>query len=344
MRRLGRRPLIGWLLLLALAVPAPLVLGQLQLYTASRIVIFGLWALSLNLLLGQTGLVSFAHAAFFGIGAYSVGLVWVHLGWSSAAGIPLSLVAGAAIAFLMGLVALRAVHLYFSMLTLAISQLLFVVAFTWYDFTLGDNGIHGIEPPTFIHGTAQTYWLVVAVASLGVLALGIIWRSPFGAALQAIRDNRLRASFVGLEVRRYELAAFTLAGMFAALAGSLFAIVNRSAYPALLDWTQGAVPIFVILIGGMFRFYGPLVGAVVYVLLEEIVSRETLYSNLVLGVILLAIVLVAPSGISGLLDRMVRRMTMRRPGLAGVTGAALPVPLAESLADEVEPVNLEHQS
>lgn len=329
MRRAERLRWLAWILLLAAAVPAPLVLGELQLFTASRIVIFGLWALSLNLLLGQTGLVSFAHAAFFGIGAYSVGLIWLHLGWSAVLGIPLSLVAGAAIAFVMGIVALRAVHLYFAMLTLAISQLLFVVAFTWYDFTLGDNGIYGIELPSFLGDTPAVYWFVVAVAGAGVLALGLIWRSPFGAALQAIRDNRLRASFVGLDVRRYELAAFTLAGTFAALAGSLFAVVNRSAYPGLMEWTQSAVPIFIILIGGMFRFYGPLVGAVLYVVLEEIVTRETLYSNLVLGAIFLAIVLVLPTGITSLVERLAGRLVPR---------GIVETPLAETLADDVTSV------
>lgn len=338
MSRSDRLRWLGWAILLTVAIPAPLVLGELQLFTASRVIIYGLWALSLNLLLGQTGLVSFAHAAFFGIGAYSVGLVWLHLGWSALIGVPLSLVSGAAIAFVMGLVALRAVHLYFSMLTLAISQLLFVLAFTAYDFTLGDNGIHGIELPSFLADTAQVYWFVVAVAGLGVLALGFVWRSPFGAALQAIRDNRLRASFIGLHVRRYELAAFTVAGMFAALAGSLFAIVNRSAYPGLLDWTQGAVPIFVILIGGMYRFYGPLVGAVVYVLLEEVVTRETLYSNLVLGAIFLAIVLVAPTGITGLAERVFGRLARRR---SRALTSALPEPLAETLAGEFEQQSLD---
>jgi branched-chain amino acid transport system permease protein len=335
MPRADRLRWLGWVALLAVAIPAPLVLGELQLFTASRIVIYGLWALSLNLLLGQTGLVSFAHAAFFGIGAYSVGLVSLHLGWSAIIGIPLSLAAGGTIALLMGLVALRAVHLYFSMLTLAISQLLFVLAFTSYDFTLGDNGIHGIELPSFLADTSQVYWFVVAVAGIGVLALGLIWRSPFGASLQAIRDNRLRAAFIGLHVRRYELAAFTVAGMFAALAGSLFAVVNRSAYPGLLDWTQGAVPIFIILIGGMFRFYGPIVGAIAYVLLEEAVTRETLYSNLVLGAIFLAIVLIAPTGITGITGRVVGRLGRRRaPALM-----SMPEPLAETLAGEFEPTN-----
>lgn len=332
--RADRLRWVGWILVLGVAIPAPLVLSELQLFTASRIVIFGLWATSLNLLLGQTGLVSFAHAAFFGVGAYSVGLITLHLGWSALIGVPLSLLSGAVIAFLMGLVALRAVHLYFSMLTLAISQLLFVIVFTSYDITLGDNGIHGIELPAFLEETSQVYWFVVAVAGLGILALGLIWRSPFGAALQAIRDNRLRASFIGLHVRRYELAAFTLAGMFAALAGSLFTVVNKSAYPGLLDWTQGAVPIFIILIGGMYRFYGPLVGAVAYVLLEEIVTRETLYSNLVLGAIFLVIVLVAPTGITGIAERVTGRLGRRG---TRIPEAALPEPLAETLDNQLEP-------
>ena len=304
---LQKRSQILVVLLVALAALAPFVLKEIELFTAARVVILALWATSLNLLLGQTGLVSFAHAAYYGLGAYAVALVWVHLGWSPLLGIPLAVPVGALFAFVTGLFALRAVRLYFALLTLALSQLVFVIAFQWYSFTRGDNGIHGIEMPEFLDSTANGYWFVLAVTVVAMIALWMIARSPFGAALVAIRENRQRAAFVGLNVKRYELAAFTIAGTFAAIAGSLFAVFNREAYPNLLFWTESAVPIFVILIGGMFRFWGPLIGAVVYALLEEQIAGQTEYSNFIFGVILLVIVLLIPTGVEGLGEKIVAR-------------------------------------
>lgn len=301
----------AWIILSVAAALLPFVLTQIELFTASRIIILTLFATSLNLLLGQTGLVSFAHAAYFGVGAYTAALLWLHLGLSPLLGIPLSLPIGAAIALVTGAFALRAVRLYFALLTLALSQLLYVIAFQWYSFTRGDNGIHGIEVPRFLDSIATSYWFVLAIALLGMLALRAVATSPFGAALAAIRENRQRASFISLNVKRYELAVFTIAGAFAALAGSLFAVLNREAYPNLLFWTAAATPIFVILIGGMFRFIGPLVGAVVFVILEETVTQQTLYSNFVLGLILLVIVLVAPGGIEGIAERLFARIRGR---------------------------------
>lgn len=303
-----RRSQVAAVVVVVLAAFAPFVLKEIELFTASRIVILVLWATSLNLLLGQTGLVSFAHAAYYGVGAYAVALVWMHLGWSPLLGIPLAIPVGALFAVVTGLFALRAVRLYFALLTLALSQLVFVIAFQWYSFTRGDNGIHGIDVPEFLNSTANAYWFVLAVTVVAMIALWIIARSPFGAALVAIRENRQRAAFVGINVKRYELAAFTIAGTFAAIAGSLFAIFNREAYPDLLFWTQSSIPIFVILIGGMFRFWGPMLGAVVYGILEEQIAGQTEYSHFIFGVILLVIVLVIPTGVEGLAEKIGARV------------------------------------
>jgi branched-chain amino acid transport system permease protein len=304
----------GWIVVAALAALAPYYLTEIELFSASRMVILALWAVSLNLLLGQTGLVSFAHAAYYGVGAYTVVLAWEHFDLSPLVGLPLALVVGAVVSLITGVIALRAVRLYFALLTLAISQLLYVAAFEWYGVTGGDNGIHGIGVPAFLESTVNAYWFVLAVAAAGIAALAVIGRSPFGAALVAIRENRLRAAFVGIDVKRHELAAFTLAGTFAALAGALFAIFNREAYPNLMFWTASSTPIFVVLIGGMYRFGGPVLGAVVLVLLEEAITRRTLYSDLVLGLVLLAIVLLAPGGLTEIGSRIRDRVRRRSPG------------------------------
>ena len=304
----------AWIVVLVLAAAAPFFLTQIELFTAARIIILGLWATSLNLLLGQTGLVSFAHAAYFGVGAYTSALLWLHLDVSPLLGIPLSIPVAAAVAFITGAFALRAVRLYFSLLTLALSQLIFVIVFQWYSFTRGDNGIHGIDTPDFLSSVVNGYWFVLGIAVVGMVGMRLIAISPFGAALLAIRENRQRASFIGINVKAYELAVFTIGGAFAGLAGSLFAVFNQEAYPNLLFWTANATPIFVILIGGMFRFGGPLMGAAVFVLLEETVTEQTQYSNLVIGAILLVIVLVAPGGIGGIADAITARWRRRRGG------------------------------
>ncbi|MGH2970086.1 MAG: branched-chain amino acid ABC transporter permease [Solirubrobacteraceae bacterium] len=322
MSAVRRIPAAQWIVLGVLAAAAPFYLTELELFTASRMVIFALFAISLNLLLGQAGIVSFAHAAYYGVGAYAVALLALHQGWSPLVGVAIALPVGAAAAFVTGLIALRAVRLYFSLLTLALSQLLYIIAFQWYDFTRGDNGIHGIGGPAFLDETVNAYWVVLAVATLGIAAIAAIGRSPFGAALTAIRENRQRAAFLGIDVKRYELAAFTIAGAFGALAGSLFALFNREAYPNLLFWTANALPIFVILIGGIrWLVAGPIVGAVAFVLLEEQVARETGYPDLVFGAIVLAIVLAAPGGLIGLAQSGWRSIRGRR-GPADATPAA----------------------
>ncbi len=319
----GRPRMAAWLALAILATAAPFYLTELELFSATRMVILALFAISLNLLIGRTGLVSFAHAAYFGIGAYTVALLSLHLGWSPLVGVALALPVGAAFALVTGVVALRAVHLYFALLTMALSQLIYVVVFQWYDFTRGDNGIHGIEGPSFLDSTVNSYWAVLAVVAVGAAALAAVGRSPFGAALVAIRENRQRAAFVGIDVKRYELAAFTVAGAFAALAGSLFALFNREAYPNLLFWTANALPIFIVLIGGMrWLVAGPIVGAIAYVLLEEGVTRETQYPDLVLGGILLAIVLLAPGGLIGLADGLRERLRRRREPASAAEGSS----------------------
>jgi branched-chain amino acid transport system permease protein len=300
----------------------PYYLDELELFTASRILIFALFATSLNLLLGQTGLVSFAHAAYFGLGAYTVALVALHTDINPLLALVAAPFVAGAIAYVTGRFALRATELYFALLTLALSQLIYVVVFQWYGFTRGDNGIHGIAMPTFLDDVVNAYWFVAAAVLLGLGVLSLIFRSPFGAALTAIRENRRRASFIGIDVRRHEALAFTLAGAFAGLAGALFAIFNREAYPHLLYWTANATPIFIVLIGGMHRFLGPLVGAIVYVQLDEQITRDSRYANLVLGAILLVIVLAAPGGLIELGERLWTKVRGRRPRLAPEGAAA----------------------
>ena len=309
--RAARAALLG-LPLLAL-VAAPYYLSPGDEYVAGLAVIAVLFALSYNLLLGTTGLVSFGHAAFYGIGAFTVALLATRLHASALLGLALAPIVGAGVGLAVGAFCLRAVHLYFSLLTLAVSQLLYVAAFEADTITGGDNGIHGIPIPDFLNDPTAAYFFVLAVVAAGAVLLLLITRSPFGAALNAIRENRQRAAFVGLSVRLYELAAFTIASSLAAVAGALYAIYDQQAFAGLLFWTESGTPVLMALIGGMRTFFGPAAGAVFYTFLAARVQSSTIYWDLIIGAILLLIVLALPGGLASI-PAQVRALVDRLPG------------------------------
>jgi ABC-type branched-subunit amino acid transport system ATPase component/ABC-type branched-subunit amino acid transport system permease subunit len=288
--------------------------ANFALVLGTSALVLALWSVSYNLMLGYTGMVSFAHAAYYGIGAYTVALLYQDLHWSVLPGLALSpLVAGLA-GLITGFISLRAVRLYFALLTLAISQVCFVIAFEWYSFTGGDNGIHGISPPDFLTNPTVQYYFVAAVVAVCLLIMFTLVRSPFGAALVAIRENRLRAASVGLNVKRYELAVFTISAAFAGVAGALFVFYDLQAYPQLMYWTESAQPVVVTLLGGTGTFLGPALGAAVYTWLANSVGRNfPAQFDVALGAIVLGVVLVAPGGIGSALDG-IRRLTARRRG------------------------------
>ncbi len=306
-------------------IAAPLYLSPGDQYIAGLAVIAILLALSYNLLLGSTGLVSFGHAAFYGVGAFTVALITTRLHGDALLGLALAPLIGAAFGLIAGAFALRAVHLYFSLLTLAVSQLLYVAAFEADTITGGDNGIHGIPIPDFLNDPARVYYFVLAIVAVGAAVLFIITRSPFGAALNAIRENRQRAAFIGLRVRAYELAAFTVASSLAAVAGALYAIYDQQAFPGLMFWTESGIPVLMVLIGGSGIFLGPALGAVFYTFLAAKVQSSTIYWDLIIGAVLLFVVLALPGGLASLPERAralvakVRRQPTRELELEPIT-------------------------
>ena len=311
----------GVLIIFALVLP-PLAGATEQIagqdsFSASYTVILGmtalvlaLWAVSYNLMLGYTGMVSFAHAAYYGVGAYTVALLYQYLHLSVLPGLVLSPLVAAVVGLVTGLISLRAVRLYFSLLTLAVSQLCFVVAFEWYSFTGGDNGIHGISPPDFLSDPTIQYYFIAAVVAVCLVLMFVLVKSPFGAALLTIRENRLRAASVGLNVKRYELAIFTISAAFAGVAGALYALYDGQAYPQLMYWTESAQPVVVTLLGGSTTFLGPALGAGVYTVLSSTVGRHfPAHFDIVLGAIVLGVVLVAPGGLGSAIDGIRRLMS-----------------------------------
>jgi ABC-type branched-subunit amino acid transport system ATPase component/ABC-type branched-subunit amino acid transport system permease subunit len=329
-----RWAIVAVLMLVALAIP-PVAnwyeefttgdfSSKFAIFLGMSALILGLWAVSYNLMLGYTGMVSFAHAAYWGVGSYTVALLFKRLGMPVLEGLLVAPFVGAIFGIATGWIALRAVRLYFSLLTLAISQLLFAIAYSWYDFTSGDNGIQGIQFPTFLQTYPQQYYFVAAVVGLCLILMFVLVRSPFGAALLAIRENRERARSVGINVKAYELAVFTIAAAFAAVAGGLFTMQQGYAQPEQLYWTQNAQPVVITLLGGLGSFLGPAVGAFVYVQLQQVITTNQAvkqYFDLTLGVIVLGIVLAAPGGFASIPDlavRLYRRIRPERVPLAEV--------------------------
>jgi branched-chain amino acid transport system permease protein len=301
-------------LLLLSFILVPLAPGTFWTQVSTEILILGLFAMSFNLLYGYMGQISFGHAAFFGVGAYATAMLFTALKApdgsigllqffaSLAIGPPVAALA----ALVVGIFCVRLTGIYFAMLTLAFGELLFYIVFSWYSFTKGDDGIQGLLPPTLLQDPVHFYYLTLAIVAA---ALAVMWRiteSPFGYVLRTLRDNQRRAAFLGINVRRHMLLCFVISGFFAGLAGALWGPFSRSVSPGLLGWAESGVAVFMTLIGGAGAFVGPIVGSVIYTLLQAVVKMYTVYWPLTIGLVILLIVLFAPGGVLGIVERRLR--------------------------------------
>lgn len=295
-------------LLLVLAVLLP-VLAQatgMEYYigVVTRILIFSMVAASLNFILGYGGMVSFGHAVFFGLGAYVTAIASFH-GVTSAWLIwLLAALATALVGLGIGAIALRTRAVYFIMITMALAQL-FYYFFVGLRFYGGDDGLQVNARPLLglgldISGDNGFYWVVLAWLVLSYLLLGRLLASRFGLALNAIRQNERRAQAIGYPAMRYKLAAFVIAAVIAGIAGSLIGMSNLFASPKLLHWSQSGILLVMVALGGVGYFYGGLLGAAAFLLLEEVLSTHFEYWQIYVGLILLLVVMVAPRGVSSL--------------------------------------------
>jgi branched-chain amino acid transport system permease protein len=282
---------------IAAAALLPLIAGNYSLSVASEVLIFMLFAASLHLLVGAGGLVSFGHAAYFGLGAYGAALALKHFGM--AAGIVSGWFTGLVGALIFGWFCVRLSGVYFAMLTLAVAQIVWSVAFQWTEVTGGDNGLIGIWPSAWAAPAAHFYWLTLAVAAVGIALLRVILFSPFGYALRALRDNELRAEAIGLSRHRIQWIAFTAAGAFAALAGSLHAFLKGSVFPDDLGIPLSVDAMAMVLLGGAGTVSGGVIGAALYKSLSIWVISETDYSKLAIGLLIIVLVSVFPQGVLG---------------------------------------------
>jgi len=292
----------------------PLLPGEYWTQVATEILILGLFAMSFNLLYGYMGQISFGHGAFFGLGAYATAMLFTALKTPAGAiGIPefvLSLLVGPPVAafgaLIVGFFCVRLTGIYFAMLSLAFGELLFYIVFSWYSFTKGDDGIQGLLPPPYFQEASHYYYLTLAIVSAALLLMWRITESPFGYIMRTLRDNQRRAAFLGINVRLHMLMNFVIAGAFAGLAGALWGPFSRSVSPGLLGWQESGIAVFMTLIGGSGAFIGPIVGSVIYTMLQAVVKMYTVYWPLTIGTIILLIVLFVPGGVLGLVDKRIK--------------------------------------
>ena len=292
--------------LLALLIALPWIAPFFYIFIATEILILGLFAASYNLIFGYTGMLSFGHAAFFGIGAYATAMLLQSLEWPLLACLLVSFLAGMALALLIGFFCVRLNEVYFSMLTLAFGMMAFGVVHQWRSVTNGSDGIAGFTVKSLGLGLDLTlgnpsvyYHVVLAIVVVAGLVLHRIGRSSFGMILRAIRQNPERVSFCGLNIRKYRLMAFTIAGGFAGLAGGLMAPFLRIASPELAHWSMSAEPVLMAILGGSGYFLGPFLGAGIFVLLETWITSMTQAWMLVLGIILALMVIFFRKGLLG---------------------------------------------
>lgn len=270
---------------------------------AVNILIYGLFALGFNMLYGYAGLLSFGHSALLGAGAYGCGIAMTRFGLPWWLGVPLAIVAGMATAAAMGTLAVRTRGIYFAMVTLALSQCVYYIALQSTDWTGGENGLRGIRltsigPLDFVDPTTR-YYVVAAIVIAALFALSRILASPFGAVLEAVRENEARARACGFDVRVTRLLAFTLSGAFCGLAGALQALHLGIVPLETLSYQTSGQAVMMALLGGMGTFFGPFIGAGLFLLLENLVSLYTVHWQLVVGVAYIVCVLFFPLGIWG---------------------------------------------
>ena len=276
---------------------------------------FALFAAAFNLLFGQAGLLSFGHAAFWGTSAYTAGLIAVHSGLP----FPVAVLGGATAAMVLalpiGYLSVRRTGIYFAMVTLALSQCVYYAALEATDWTGGENGLSFSRPQLGITGIYTTpftsttlHWFVLAIVAVSYIVLRRITQSPFGMVLQSIRENEARTRAIGYPVQRYKIVAVMLSGLFAGLAGVLYAIQNRFAAPDFVYFLVSGETVIFNVMGGIGTLVGPIVGAAFFLLLRETFSRFfTEFYLIPVGAIFIAMVIFMPQGLLGFARRWLNR-------------------------------------
>jgi len=307
---------IGFAVVLALLFVAPLVLPEFWRRFTTEILIWGLLAMSSDILIGYTGMVSFGHSAFFGLGMYGAAAALLTMRppnlWLA---MVYGLVAAAVVAAFVAYFSTRLRDIYFAITTLVFSQIFYVIIFTWTEVTGGENGLTFRQPAFGVPGLfaipftpVTLHWFVLAIVTISYLLLRRITQSPFGMVLQSIRENEPRTRAIGYAVERYKIVAVLLSGLFAGLAGVLYAVQNKFAAPDFVFFLISWEVVIVNVLGGMGTLVGPLAGAAFFLLLREAFSRFfTEYYLIPVGIIFMLMVIFMPQGLLGLWRRQLNR-------------------------------------
>ena len=314
------RHVFRWALPVAvILLVVPWIVPQYTAILLTYGLIMAIGALGFNLLLGYTGLLSFGHSAYFGVGAYVVALMVKYLRVGSMELFLLGAIVGSVIVTaVFGFVCVRYTRIFFGILTLALSQVLWSLAFKFFWVTGGTDGLR-VPTPSLLAGLATGtgdktdfmshayYYYVLVIFFACVVLMWVIVNSPFGKALQAIRDNETRAEFVGVQIWRYRFVAFLVSGVFTGLAGALWVPLNGLTTPDIMHWTFSGEIVFMTVLGGFRSFAGPIVGAIVFNYLKTYAVGYTVYWQLLLGAVLVALVVSLPTGIVGTAERLAAR-------------------------------------
>ena len=299
-----------WLALLTMPYWMNAVGGYTEL--AVRVVVLGLAAMALNFLLGFTGVLSFGHAAYFGLGAYGAAMAIKFALPSTPFAILVGVIAGTLAAAVIAALIVKLRGVYFAMVTIAFGQVFYFIAFRWNSVTGGDDGLTGWRRQPLHLGSATLdiaandkafYYLVLAFFIVAVAAMGLLLRSPLGRTLIAIRENERRARFLGIPVEQHIWIAFVISGFFAALAGTFYALLSNFTDPRSLHWTLSGNFVIMAVLGGMRSFWGPLIGAAIFVVLQDYVSSHTENWMSIIGLFFVLVVTFFPRGVLGFVKR-----------------------------------------
>ena len=301
---------IIWILLLSM----PFWINWIGGYTSlgTRVVVLALAAMSLNFLLGFTGVLSFGHAAYFGLGAYGVGMTIKYLAPSTSLGILVAVVVAGVAAAIIGALIVRLRGVYFAMVTIAFGQVFYFIAYRWNSMTGGDDGLSGWHrlpigignaSLDIFHQPVTFYYFALFCFAVAAIIMGLLLKSPFGRTLLAIRENERRARFIGIPVEQHIWLSWVISCVFVSLAGALYALLNNFADPHDLHWDQSGDFVIMAVLGGMRSFWGPLIGAAIFVVLQDYISSQTDNWMSFIGLFFVLVVLFFPRGVLGIIRR-----------------------------------------
>lgn len=306
--------MIFWVVLVGIFGLLPVVkMSEYHLLLANHILIWGMFATAFNMLWGVTGMLSFGQALYYGLGAYGIGLFVHHLGDSwYFTGFAVGLVASIVVSALIGLLIIRVSGVFFTVLTLAFGQLAWRLTFTLYHFTGGDDGIQGFAPPGILDNKVVYYYFTLVLVMLSIWILRRLAGSPMGLLLRCVRQNPERVRFLGRSVRYSQLRIYVISSFFAALAGALMAGADKSIHTDMLYWTTSGEVILMSVLGGIGQFFGPLIGAAVIILIEDVVGASTEFWPLIIGTVMITMVVLFPLGLVGELSRVKSWLSARK--------------------------------